>query len=174
MSQRLRQKEMVDEFRSTIYNFNAVIASQNKDVLKLDDTLMLIELIPDALISDECINLTSTIILNTSFSNVVEFLTWLDEITLSIACIKYFTLEQSGVVYNRVDINLEDFLTDSNGMFFFPRVIIGDIKTKIERLLLVLNAVKVPEDIEYYNRHVNTYTSVITEVVFAIAELAGA
>ena len=65
---------------------------------------MLIELIPDALISDECINLTSTIILNTSFSNVVEFLTWLDEITLSIARIKYFTLEQSGVVYNRVDI----------------------------------------------------------------------
>jgi hypothetical protein len=59
-------------------------------------------------------------------------------------------------------------------MFFFPRVIIGDIKTKIERLLLVLNAVKDPEDIEYYNRHVNTYTSVITEVVFAIAELAGA
>lgn len=174
MTQRLRQQELIDEFRTSVYNFNAVIASENKDVLQLNDVLKLIELIPDVLISDECIYLTSTIILNTSFSNVVEFLTWLDEITLSIARLKYFTILQSSAAYNKVDINLEAFLTNEEGMFFFPRVILSDIKNKIDRLILVLNALKEPEDIEYYSRHLTSYTVVITEVVFAFAELAGA
>lgn len=159
-------------YKRRIFWFSQKYNSNKEFAESLEAAVELIDIIPSILLSHKRLKLTSQVNLHSYFSNVILYLNWLDSLVTTIRNEEYFVDTQSAILIDTQELSLEEYLSDTSGMVYYPDVIIENIRNKIMIIQRVLNNVP-PGDIkEYYQRRIIAQISIITQPIFAIGEMA--
>lgn len=165
-------KELV-LYRRRVYHYNQRYNNCHLETLTLEAIAEATDIIPEVLISNKRLSLCTFIHLENNFENVIEYLSWLDSLYKTVKQKQYFTTEQQSALVGFRELSLESFLTNEQGMIYYPYVIINDIRSKVMRIDTAIKAVDDTDLKDYYQRRVKGFIPVISQPVYAIASLAG-
>lgn len=161
-------------YRRRVYHFKEKYGTGEQNSFTLETVIELTTIIPEVLLADTRIKLTPFIEIENNFEDIIDYLNWLDSLVTTVKNKEYFKTEQHNVLTEHRELSLEAFLTNKQGMMYYPYVIIDNIRSKLMRLKKeVENLSDNPDLQDYYNRRIKGFINVIAQPVFAIGELAG-
>lgn len=171
MDVRLFQEQVL--YHRRIYHYRNKYNTDTGAAIDLAAVVELTNLIPSVLITGVRLKLCPFVSIENNFNDIIHYLDWLDSLTKTISKNEYFTEVQKSALTVHRELSLESFLINSQGMIYYPYVILDNIRSKVMKLILEINNTK--DDLElhdYYKRHITGFTSMISQPVFAIGELA--
>lgn len=169
MDVRLHQELVL--YRRRVYHFKERYPTQ----VTLDSVVELTTIIPEKLVSGSRTRHTPFIQMENNFEDVIHYLNWLDSLYKTVEARGYFTTEQHNALTEHRELTLESFLINSNGMMYYPYVILENIRSKLMRLNKEIESMSTKDgDLQdYYKRRIKGFMVMISQPAFAIGELAG-
>lgn len=158
-------------YRRRLNYFNEKRQQSSRE-LSLLEMLELSELISLELIDETRISLCRRVVLENNFDDVFHYLKWLDSLVTTIHYKQYFMAEQYYVCANPSAKDLDTFLTDAQGMFYYPHIILDVIRKKIMAIQQKLTRVSDDELLSYYQTKLQGFAPTLAQPLVALCHMA--